>query len=67
MSATMDFDRLLASVLDAEGPERAPAALVEAALTESRALPSAGRPSGRSIGERGPPRECHSPVPRPPA
>jgi hypothetical protein len=39
MTATFDFDRLLESVLRAGGPQSVPSSLVEAALTEARALP----------------------------
>ena len=42
---TFEFDRLLASVLDADGPQAVPPTVVEAALTKSRAFkqaPTAG-------------------------
>ncbi len=38
MTATFEFDRLLESVLDADGPQTVPPTVVEAALTQSRAL-----------------------------
>ena len=37
MTATFEFDRLLESVLDADGPQTVPPTVVEAALTQSRA------------------------------
>ena len=38
MTATFEFDRLLESVLDADGPQAVPPTVVEAALTKSRAF-----------------------------
>jgi hypothetical protein len=38
MTATFEFDRLLESVLAADGPQTVPATVVEAALTQSRTL-----------------------------
>jgi hypothetical protein len=61
MTATFDFDQLLASVLEADGPRRAPEARIEAALTQAGGVRQR-RPLIRTLDRRAWPAPRYSPA-----